>query len=96
VPVYNVRVAFCVAVDPSAELTWRQGERFVGALRLVPPGEEHVEMPDHPRAEQDASGNEPTWLVAIEFTGAMGARWLRDPRGRLEPADAGLAESDGR
>jgi hypothetical protein len=93
-PIYNVRVSLCVAVDPSAGLTWRQGERFAGALRLVPPGEEHVEMPDHLRAEAEASGNQQTWLVAIEFTDALGTRWLRDPRGRLELADAGLAESD--
>jgi hypothetical protein len=95
-PVYNVRVLLCVAVDPSAGLTWRQGERFVGALRLVPPGEEHVEMPDHLRTEEEASGNQPTWLVAIQFTDALGARWLRDPQGWLEPADAGLADSEGR
>jgi hypothetical protein len=87
-PVYNVRVSFCVAVDPSAGLTWRQGERFAGALRLVPPGEEHIEMPDHLRTDEEASGNQPTWLVAIQFTDAFGARWLRDPQGRLEPADA--------
>jgi hypothetical protein len=95
-PVYNVRVSFCVAVDPSAGSAWRQGERYLGALRLLPPGEEHVEMPDHLRAEEGASGNEPRWLVAIEFTDASGRRWLRDPRGRLEPANAGPAEADGR
>jgi hypothetical protein len=95
-PVYNVRVSLCVAVEPSAGLTWRQGERFAGALRLVPPGEENVEMPDHVRTEEAASGNQPTWLVAVEFTDASGTRWLRDPWGRLEPADAGLAESDRR
>ncbi len=90
-PVYNVRVSFCVAVEPSAGLTWRHGERYMGALRLVPPGEENVEMPDHLRAEE-ASGNEqPAWLVAIEFTDASGGRWLRDPRGRLEAADAAPA-----
>jgi hypothetical protein len=93
-PVYNVRVSFCVAVDPSAALTWRHGERYLGALRLVPPGEEHVEMPDHIRGDGDASQNEPTWLVAIEFTDASGARWLRDPRGRLEPADADPAPAE--
>lgn len=90
-PVYNVRVSLCVAVGSSARLTWRQGERFAGALRLVPPGQEHVEMPDHLRTEEEASGNQPTWLAAIEFTDAAGVRWLRDPRGRLELADAGLA-----
>jgi hypothetical protein len=95
-PVYNVRISFCVAVDTSAELTWQHGERYLGALRLVPPGEEHVEMPDHLRAEGEASGDEPTWLVAIEFTDASGSRWLRDPRGRLEPANAGPIEADGR
>jgi hypothetical protein len=94
-PVYNVRVSFCVAVDPSGGLKWRQGERYLGALRLVPPGEEHVEMPDHLRAEE-ADGSEQTWLVAIEFTDASGGRWLRDPRGRLEPANAGPANADGR
>jgi len=95
-PVYNVRVSLCVAGDPSAWLTWRQGERFAGALRLVPPGQEHVEMPDHLRTEEEATGNQPTWLVAIEFTDASGVKWLRDPRGRLEPADGGIAESDHR
>ena len=87
-PVYNVRVSLCVAADPSAWLTWRQGVRFAGALRLVPPGQEHVEMPDHLRTEEEATGNQPTWLVAIEFTDASGVQWVRDPRGRLEPADA--------
>jgi hypothetical protein len=94
-PVYNVRVSFCVAVDPSAGLTWRQGERFLGALRLMPPGEQHVEMPDPVKAEDEAGGNEPTWLVAIEFTDASGVRWVRDPRGRLEPAQSGPADGDG-
>jgi len=93
-PVYNVRVSLCVAADPAAGLTWRQGERFAGALRLMPPGQEHIEMPDHVRTEEEADGNQPTWLVAIEFTDASGVQWLRDTRGRLEPADAGLAESD--
>jgi hypothetical protein len=95
-PVYNVRVSLCVAVEPSAGLAWRQGERFAGALRLMPPGQEHIELPDHVRTEEEASGNQPTWLVAIEFTDASGVQWLRDPRGRLEPADAGLAERDRR
>jgi hypothetical protein len=90
-PVYNVRVSLCVAVDPCAGLTWRQGERFAGALRLVSPGQEHVEMPDSVRTEEEANGNQPTWLVAIEFTDASGVQWLRDPWGRLGPADAGLA-----
>jgi hypothetical protein len=96
-PVYNVRVSFCVAVDPSAGQAWRTGERYLGALRLVPPGEEHVEMPDHLRAEE-ANGNELTWLVAIEFTDASGIRWLRDPLGRLAPAGApaGRARAEGR
>ncbi len=94
-PVYNVRVSFCLAVDPSAGLSWRHGERYLGALRLVPPGEEHVEMPDHLRADE-ANGSEQTWLVAIEFTDASGSRWLRDPQGRLEPADAVPAEANGR
>jgi hypothetical protein len=94
-PVYNMRVSFCVAVDPSADLAWRQGERYLGALRIVPPGEEHVELPDHLRAEDGASGNEPWWQVAIEFTDASGASWLRDPVGRLTPADADSAENDG-
>ncbi len=94
-PVYNVRVSFCVPVDPSAGQTWRQGERYLGALRLVPPGEEHVEMPDHLRAEE-ANGNDQTWLVAIEFTDASGTRWLRDPRGMLAPAGARPARANGR
>jgi hypothetical protein len=94
-PIYNVRVSFCVAVDPAAGGTWRHGERYLGALRLVPPGEEHVEMPDHLRAEE-AGGNEQTWQVAIEFTDASGSRWVRDARGRLEPAIAAPAGADGR
>jgi hypothetical protein len=94
-PVYNVRVSFCVAVEPSAALTWRHGERFVAALRLVPPGEQHVEMPDHIKAAEDAAGNETPWLVAIEFTDAAGSRWLRDPQGWLYPADASPAPAEG-
>jgi hypothetical protein len=31
----------------------------------------------------------PRWLIAIEFTDAAGVNWLRDPRGRLSPADVG-------
>jgi hypothetical protein len=94
-PVYIVKVSFCVAVDSAAGLTWRHGERFLGALRLVPPGQQHIEMPDHVKAEEEATGNEPVWLVAIEFTDASGAMWLRDPRGRLETAAAGPADGGG-
>jgi hypothetical protein len=28
-PVFDVRVSYCVPVDPASGLTWRQGERYV-------------------------------------------------------------------
>lgn len=90
-PVYDMRVSFCVPVDPSAGLTWRQGERYItanGQLRIVPPGESWIEIPPEIKAQelQAAQGDKPEWLIAIEFTDANRVRWVRDPYGRLGPA----------
>jgi hypothetical protein len=85
-PVYDVRVSFCVPVSPGAGLTWRQGERFLAQVPIVPPGEQHVDIPDHIKTQEEQSGSEPAWLVAIEFTDADSQRWLREPQGKLSPA----------
>ena len=93
-PVYGVRYSFCVAVDRASGLDWRAGERIavVSPIVLVPRrGSAQEKIPDHIREQEEAGGNKPRWLIAIEFTDADGRRWLRDPRGRLNPADA-LAE----
>jgi len=87
-PVYDMRVSFCVPVDPSGGLTWHQGERYSSPslTHVVPPGDTHVPLPDDVWAREEAEGRELEWLVAVEFTDATGHRWLRDPRGRLSPA----------
>src|SRR5215469_5818780 len=87
-PVYDVRVSFCVPVDPLAGLTWRQGQRYTSPelTPVVPPGDTHVPLPDDVWAREQAEGSEPQWIVAIEFIDTDGHRWLRDPRGRLSPA----------
>jgi hypothetical protein len=94
-PVYNVRVSFCVPVDPSGGLTWRQGERYSSPnlTHVMPPGDTHIPLPDDVWAREEAEGTEPEWLVAVEFTDANGHRWLRDPHGRLSPAGQ-LADQD--
>lgn len=86
-PVYGLRVLFCVPVPHGSGLTWRQGERFLSPPRaIVPPGECTVELPDDIRQDVEADGHEPEWLVAFEFADAAGGRWLRDPQGRLSSA----------
>lgn len=87
-PVYEVRVSFCIDVAEASGLTWRQGERYLSnPVHVVPPGKERVPIPAEIREAEEADGNEPHWLIAIEFTDAAGVRWLRDARGRLGPAD---------
>jgi hypothetical protein len=54
-PVYNVRVSLCVAADPSAWLTWRQGVRFRGraASRAARPGARRDARPPQDRRGGD-------------------------------------------
>jgi hypothetical protein len=84
-PVYDVRVSFCVPVDTAAGLTWRQGERSLDQVDVVLPGDQHIEIRDHIKAAEEADGNVPGG-VAIECTDRNGARWLRDPRRKLTRA----------
>lgn len=87
-PVYDVRVAFCIGVDPAAGVDWRSGMRYSSPdlIPVVPPGEERAEIPNQTRDQEAAGESEAKWLVALEFTDAAGHRWLRDPRGRLTPS----------
>jgi hypothetical protein len=87
-PVYDIRVSFCVAVAEASGLTWRQGERYSSPelMHIVAPGRTRAEMPEEIFEAEAAEGNRPKWLVAIEFTDSTGNRWLRDARGRLGPA----------
>jgi arabinogalactan oligomer / maltooligosaccharide transport system substrate-binding protein len=84
-PIFEVRVYFCVAVDPASGLGWQAGERYSvpDLIAVVPPGEVMVEIPDLIREQEEAGRIQPKWRVAFEFTDAAGIRWLRDPLGRL-------------
>jgi len=83
-PVYQVRVSFCVPADPWQD--WREGERYSEPLRNpLPPGSATVALPDDIRQQEEASAGKLTvaWQVVIEFTDAGGERWRRDADGRL-------------
>jgi hypothetical protein len=84
-PVYDVRVSFCVAVSSAPAPGWRAEERYSSPepILVIAPGEEHVELPGNVRERETADGNEPKWLVGIQFTDADGRRWLRAPNGQL-------------
>lgn len=92
-PVYDVRVSFCVAVPAASGLTWRQGERYSSPdlIHVLAPGEHHAAIPSDIFRSEDVfrpedAGGKTEWLVAIEFTDASGQRWVRDPSGGLRPA----------
>jgi len=92
-PVYDVRVSFCVAVPAASGLTWRQGERYSSPnpIHVIAPGEHHATIPPDLFRSEDVfrpedAAEKTKWLVAIEFTDAAGLRWLRDPRGTLTAA----------
>lgn len=86
-PVHQVRVSFCIPLDPAGGLDWRGAVRYSppALTALAPPGDLHVEFPDGIRGSVQAEGDDGAWLVAIEFTDAAGNRWVREPLGRLEP-----------
>jgi hypothetical protein len=87
-PLFDVCVSFCVAFDAGSGLPWQQGMRHrTDPIRLVPPGVERVEIPDRIRVDEESIewDKTPKWLVAVEFTDASKARWLRDPLGNLGP-----------
>jgi hypothetical protein len=80
-PVYHVRVSFCVPVDPWQD--WREGVRYTPpkVRTVLPPGNETQELPDDVREQHQQSTAE--WQVVIEFTDAAGKVWRRDAQGRL-------------
>lgn len=45
-PVYEVRVSFCVPTPPGAGLNWRSGRGLSPPVPIVPPGAENVALPD--------------------------------------------------
>ena len=57
--------------------------RYSGGADLAP--RRALRGPDHVKASEEAGGNVPTWLVAIEFADANGAWWLRDLQEKLMP-----------
>jgi hypothetical protein len=66
---------------------WRAEERYSSPepILVIPPGEEHIELPEDVRRREPEFGDEPKWLVGIQFTDADGYRWLRSPAGQLRP-----------
>jgi hypothetical protein len=88
-PVYDMDVTFCLPQDLDRDGGWYQGAvgKLPERLVTVPPGEQVREkIPgDVRRVGEARAGSKPGWLIAIEFTDAAGARWHRDPRGRLAP-----------
>jgi hypothetical protein len=88
-PVYDVRVTFCVAVilPPGPGPRWQVEERYSSRepILVIPPGEEKTEIPADVREREAQGGNEPKWLVGILFTDADGRRWQRAPSGQLRP-----------
>jgi hypothetical protein len=85
-PVYGLRVWFCDPADPApgSELRTLQWYESPELTDVLPPGDAFV-SPPREITKRRAAGSTERWLVAVEFTDAVGARWLREPRGKLTP-----------
>jgi hypothetical protein len=57
-PVYDVRISFCIAGDPSLGLDWRSGQRYSppDGLSVLPPGEQKEQIDEDIRQHEEAAG----------------------------------------
>ncbi len=86
-PVLDVRAAFHRVDEPIKGLGWTPlpAGSSLKSIRVLPPHtERHLPIaPDI--AAQDPQCDDDVYVASIMFTDAAGNKWVRDPRGALNP-----------
>jgi hypothetical protein len=95
-PVYQVRITFCVATSSDSGAPWQAREVCDSPepILVIPPGVRTAEIPDGVRERETDGENEPKWLVGIQFIDADGRSWLRAPSGQLRQVPGRYEHAD--